>query len=160
VTDNTPKGKIRIYRGKPVRRMHVMVKPTGALCNLLAPTAIICPSSSIDGPKSLHDTFRKDKSGQGSFGRVLREAKLLRKYKVNFATLTCVNRVNAKHPLEVYRFLRDTVKSKRIQFILLGGNREVALRALRILCVPGVKHFSQPTQRLRSVRNDYPDELC
>jgi sulfatase maturation enzyme AslB (radical SAM superfamily) len=22
------------YRGKPVRRMHVMVKPTGALCNL------------------------------------------------------------------------------------------------------------------------------
>ena len=24
----------RIWRGKPVRRMHVMVKPTGALCNL------------------------------------------------------------------------------------------------------------------------------
>ena len=22
------------YRGKPMRRMHVMVKPTGALCNL------------------------------------------------------------------------------------------------------------------------------
>ncbi len=24
----------RLYRGKPVRRMHVMVKPTGSLCNL------------------------------------------------------------------------------------------------------------------------------
>ncbi len=26
--------QVRLYRGKPVRRMHVMVKPTGALCNL------------------------------------------------------------------------------------------------------------------------------
>ena len=25
---------IRLHRGKPVRRMHVMVKPTGSLCNL------------------------------------------------------------------------------------------------------------------------------
>jgi hypothetical protein len=32
--DNTVSGKIRVYRGKPLRRMHVMVKPTGALCNL------------------------------------------------------------------------------------------------------------------------------
>jgi len=24
----------QLYRGKPVRRLHVMVKPTGALCNL------------------------------------------------------------------------------------------------------------------------------
>ena len=34
MTDNTTPGTIRLYRGKPVRRMHVMVKPTGALCNL------------------------------------------------------------------------------------------------------------------------------
>jgi uncharacterized protein len=34
MTDNMMPGKIRIYRGKPVRRMHVMVKFTGALCNL------------------------------------------------------------------------------------------------------------------------------
>ena len=34
VTDDMAPGAIRIYRGKPVRRMHVMVKPTGALCNL------------------------------------------------------------------------------------------------------------------------------
>ena len=27
-------GKVRVFRGKPVRRMHVMVKPTGSLCNL------------------------------------------------------------------------------------------------------------------------------
>jgi uncharacterized protein len=72
---------------------------------------------SIDGPRHLHDAFRKDKSGQGSFDRVFRAAKLLRKHKVNFATLSCVNSVTAKHPLEVYRFLRDEVGAKRIQFI-------------------------------------------
>ena len=30
----SPKPLEQRYRGKPVRRMHVMVKPTGALCNL------------------------------------------------------------------------------------------------------------------------------
>jgi uncharacterized protein len=72
---------------------------------------------SIDGPRHLHDAFRKDKSGQGSFDRVFRAAKLLRKHKINFATLSCVNSVTAKHPLEVYRFLRDEAGAKRIQFI-------------------------------------------
>ena len=72
---------------------------------------------SIDGPKHLHDAYRKDKAGQGSFDRVFNAAKLLRKHKVNFAALCCVNRVTAKHPLEVYRFLRDQVGAKRIQFI-------------------------------------------
>jgi uncharacterized protein len=72
---------------------------------------------SIDGPKHLHDAYRKDSAGQGSFDRVYRAVKLLGKHKVNFATLSCVNRVTAKRPLEVYRFLRDKVGSKRMQFI-------------------------------------------
>jgi len=72
---------------------------------------------SIDGPRNLHDAYRKDKSGKGSFDRVFAAAKLLRKHKVNFATLSCVNRVTAKAPLEVYRFLRDKVGSRRMQFI-------------------------------------------
>jgi uncharacterized protein len=72
---------------------------------------------SIDGSRELHDHYRKDKSGQGSFSRVFRAAKLLKKHKVNFATLSCVNRLTSKHPLEVYRFLRDEVGSLRMQFI-------------------------------------------
>jgi uncharacterized protein len=209
--ENTAPDKLRIYRGKPVRRMHVMVKPTGALCNLdctycyylskqhllgkaeqwrisdslletfirqyiegqnfkevvfswqggeptllgldffkkvvalekkYCPPHVRCENDlqtngtliddawcqflhdenflvglSIDGPKSLHDIFRKDKSGHGSFDRAFRATSLLRKHKVNFATLSCINRVTAKYPLDVYRFLRDKVESKRIQFI-------------------------------------------
>ena len=34
VTMQNGKTPARLFRGKPVRRMHVMVKPTGALCNL------------------------------------------------------------------------------------------------------------------------------
>ena len=200
-----------VFRGKPVRRVHVMVKPTGAVCNLdctycyylskqellgkpeswcisddlleqfirqyyesqnykevvfswqggeptllgleffqkvvelekkYCPPHVRCENDlqtngtllddqwceflyennflvglSIDGPKQLHDAYRKDKVGQGSFDRVFNAAKLLRKHKVNFATLCCVNRATAHYPLEVYRFLRDQVGAKRIQFI-------------------------------------------
>lgn len=72
---------------------------------------------SIDGPRGLHDAYRRDKAGGGTFDRVFRASKLLRKHGVKFATLSCVNRVTGKHPLEVYRFLRDGVGSKRMQFI-------------------------------------------
>jgi len=225
MTDNTTPGSgtIRLYRGKPVRRMHVMVKPTGALCNLdctycyylskqdllgrpeqwrisddlletfirqyfegqnykevvfswqggeptllgldffkkvvalekkYCPPHVRCENDlqtngtliddawceflheenflvglSIDGPKALHDAYRKDKAGLGSFDRVFHGASLLKKHKVNFATLSCVNRVTAQHPLEVYRFLRDKVGSKRMQFIPIVepvGFRQVA----------------------------------
>jgi uncharacterized protein len=72
---------------------------------------------SIDGPRALHDAYRTDKSGVGSFDRVFDAARLLRKHGVKFNTLSCVNRLTAKHPTEVYRFLRDEVGSKRMQFI-------------------------------------------
>jgi len=34
LTENTAHLSVRLYRGKPVKRMHVMMKPTGSLCNL------------------------------------------------------------------------------------------------------------------------------
>jgi uncharacterized protein len=72
---------------------------------------------SIDGPRELHDHYRRDRKGEGSFDRVIRAARLLRKHDVSFATLSCVNRLTAQHPLEVYRFLRDEIRSPRMQFI-------------------------------------------
>ncbi len=72
---------------------------------------------SIDGPRELHDRYRRDKQDRGTFDRVMRAAGLLHKHKVDFATLSCVNRETGQHPLEVYRFLRDEVGSTRMQFI-------------------------------------------
>jgi uncharacterized protein len=47
----------------------------------------------------------------------MRAARLLRKHKVDYNILTTVHAANADHPLEVYRFLRDEVKTNFIQFI-------------------------------------------
>lgn len=73
---------------------------------------------SLDGPRRLHDRHRLDKRGKPSFDRVMRALKLLRKHGVEFNTLTVVNRDNARHPREVYRFLKAQ-GSRFIQFIPL-----------------------------------------
>lgn len=73
---------------------------------------------SIDGPARLHDAYRVDKKGGGSYEKVIAGLRLLKKHKVEFNTLTVVNKVNSKKPLDVYRFLRD-IGSGFIQFIPL-----------------------------------------
>ena len=72
---------------------------------------------SLDGPKALHDVYRKDRGGHGTFDRVLAAARLLQAHKVEFNILCTVNAKNSRHPLEVYRFFRDELKAPYIQFI-------------------------------------------
>jgi uncharacterized protein len=71
---------------------------------------------SIDGPAELHDCYRVNKGEQPTFGAVLRGLDYLKKHGVEFNTLTVVHRRNSRHPLEVYRFLKD-VGSTYMQFI-------------------------------------------
>ena len=72
---------------------------------------------SLDGPRHMHDTYRVDKSGDGTFDRVMEAARKLQQYNVDFNILCTVHAGNADHPLEVYRFFRDEVKTDFIQFI-------------------------------------------
>ncbi|AMQ42705.1 anaerobic sulfatase maturase [Aeromonas veronii] len=72
---------------------------------------------SIDGPELLHNAYRVNRAGRGTFNQVMTAVALLHKWKVKFATLTCVNNLTSKNALEVYRFLRDEVKSPQMQFI-------------------------------------------
>ncbi|HML20278.1 MAG TPA: anaerobic sulfatase maturase [Aggregatilinea sp.] len=72
---------------------------------------------SIDGPGDLHDGYRVDKGGRPTLAHVLRGVTLLKEYGVDFNVLACVHARNARHPLEVYRFLRDEVEAQFIQFI-------------------------------------------
>jgi uncharacterized protein len=72
---------------------------------------------SIDGPRPLHDAYRVDKSGRPTFDAVMRGLRLLQRHGVEYNVLTTVHRVNADHPLEVYRFLRDEVATTWIQLI-------------------------------------------
>ncbi len=71
---------------------------------------------SIDGPREIHNRYRLNKMGQGSFDRVLHGVELLKNYGVEFNTLTVVHRGNAMYPLEIYGFLKD-IGSRFLQFI-------------------------------------------
>jgi len=79
---------------------------------------------SIDGPRDVHDAFRKNKGGAPTFDKVMAAARLLRRFGIRFNTLTCVHRYNASRPLDVYRFLRGELDSTRIQFIPIVQTRD------------------------------------
>jgi uncharacterized protein len=62
---------------------------------------------SIDGPKEIHDRYRRDRTGKGTFDQAMRGLRLLQKHKVGYNVLASVARETAKRPLDVYRFLRE-----------------------------------------------------
>jgi len=80
---------------------------------------------SIDGPRELHDQYRVDKRQKPTFDAVMRGLELLRRHKVDFNTLTVVNRANSQQPLEIYRFLKE-IGSEFLQFIPLVERRAYA----------------------------------
>ena len=72
---------------------------------------------SVDGPRELHDAYRVDKGGQGTFDDVMRGWSCLNRHGVDVNILCTVHAANADRPLEVYRFFRDELKTEFIQFI-------------------------------------------
>jgi uncharacterized protein len=73
---------------------------------------------SVDGPEELHDRFRRDASGRGSFKAVMRGLERLERRKVEYNLLTVVQSHNSDYPEDVYRFLAS-LGSAFIQFIPL-----------------------------------------
>jgi uncharacterized protein len=72
---------------------------------------------SIDGPKDLHDHYRVAKDGRPTFDKVFAAAQMLHRQRVPFNALCVVNFMNAKKPLDVYRFLKNEIQARKIQFI-------------------------------------------
>lgn len=68
---------------------------------------------SLDGPEFIHDKYRKDLNGNGTFKRVFNALKLLQKYKVNYNVLACVSEESTKYPNEIYDFF----KQNNVEFI-------------------------------------------
>ncbi|WP_394154224.1 anaerobic sulfatase maturase [Vibrio maritimus] len=71
---------------------------------------------SIDGPKHIHDRHRRSNAGKSAFDRVERAAITLKKHGVEFNVLCTVNSDNGKYPLDVYRYIRDKISPRIIQF--------------------------------------------
>jgi len=72
---------------------------------------------SIDGPRELHDAYRVNKGGKGSFDQVMRGLRHLREHQVEWNALTTIHAANAEHGREVYSFLRDECGASFVQFI-------------------------------------------
>jgi uncharacterized protein len=72
---------------------------------------------SVDGPRELHDTYRVDRRGKGTFDLVMRGWQALRRHGVDFNILCTVNAANQMHGRTVYRFFRDELGAKWVQFI-------------------------------------------
>jgi uncharacterized protein len=72
---------------------------------------------SLDGPRRLHDAYRHDRAGKSVFDPVVRAARLMQRHGVDFNVLCTVNARNSRHPLEVYRYFRDELGVRYIQFI-------------------------------------------
>lgn len=128
--------------GKPVQNA---LQTNGVLlddpwCAFLAANKFLV-GLSIDGPRELHDQYRMDKQGRGSFEGVLRGLEMLKKHRVDFNTLTVVNRANSQRPLETYRFLKE-IGSGFIQFIPLverSGSSGIKLAEPPVLARDGAK---------------------
>ena len=88
---------------------------------------------SLDGPKEIHDHYRVNAAGMGSYDRVMDRIRLLRKKNVEFNILTLLNAKNAPLAGELYRFFVSH-GLKYLQFVpciehdpITGGLADYAL---------------------------------
>jgi uncharacterized protein len=81
---------------------------------------------SLDGPQALHDAYRRDQGGAPTFERVMAGLEVLQRHRVEFNVLATVHAKNAPHPLEIYRFLRDEVGARFVQFIPIVERKGVS----------------------------------
>ncbi len=72
---------------------------------------------SIDGPRAIHDTYRVNKAGKGSFDQVMKGLAALRRHGADWNALTTVHAASQDHGREVYAFLRDECGARFMQFI-------------------------------------------
>lgn len=108
------------YRA-PVQRVHNHLQTNGLLldeawCRFLH-THDFVVGVSLDGPQPMHDAYRVDRGGQPSFEKVLRGIEHLKAAGLLPNILVSVHSANGDHPLEVYRYLRDQVGARHLQFI-------------------------------------------
>ncbi len=71
---------------------------------------------SIDGPQEFHDTCRRTPDNRPSWAKVRKGIDLLNRFQVEWNAMAVVNAVNADHPLDFYRFFRDDLQCRYLQF--------------------------------------------
>jgi uncharacterized protein len=60
---------------------------------------------SIDGPEALHDRYRVDRQGRGTFAKVMRGVQLLRKHEIPFSVIAVLGMDALSAPDDVWEFI-------------------------------------------------------
>lgn len=71
---------------------------------------------SIDGPQNMHDAYRMKRNGAPTWEKVMQGIEMLVRYEVEWNAMAVVNDITAAHPLEFYRFFRDELECRYLQF--------------------------------------------
>lgn len=74
---------------------------------------------SMDGPEEMHDLYRLNRQGKGTWRLVMRAIECLQKNRVEFNVLCVVSRANVAKPKELYAFFRK-LGVEHIQYIPLS----------------------------------------
>ena len=74
---------------------------------------------SLDGPEAMHDQYRLNRQGKGTWHQVMKAIETLQKNRVDFNVLCVVNHANVGRPKELYRFFRG-LGVEHIQYIPLS----------------------------------------
>lgn len=80
---------------------------------------------SIDGPRGIHDRYRRDRAGRPTFDAAMAGLEALRRAGAEFNILCTVHRANAGKGKEIYRFLRS-LGTQHLQFIPIVERRAAA----------------------------------
>ncbi len=75
--------------------------------------------ASLDGPEELHDRYRVNKEGRGTWKRVMAGIERMQAEKVEFNILCVLSQANVEKPRELYRFFRG-LGIDNIQYIPLS----------------------------------------
>ena len=62
---------------------------------------------SIDGPEAVHDLYRFNKQGAGTWRKVMAGVEILQKHGVEFNALCVLSQANISKPAEIYKFFRS-----------------------------------------------------
>jgi uncharacterized protein len=62
---------------------------------------------SLDGPKSVHDKYRKSVGGKSVWEKVMNTAAMMRKYQVDFNILCVISKANVNRVKEIFNFFLD-----------------------------------------------------
>ena len=114
---------------------------------------------SLDGPRDIHDAFRRTKGGEPTFDRVKQCVELFRRTGVEFNTLSVVNSRSEGRGAEIYRFFRDEIRSRYMQFLPAVEHVVDLPGARRPLIVPPEREGARLAEWSVSARG-YGDFLC